>query len=340
MTRSSGLLLASLVALSAPSARAAETSTQSAAPFEVRVTEIEDLKSVYATVRSRDVVEARVRTGGTIVKLNVDEGDQVEAGKVVALVTDPKIALRIKALDAQIVALRSRTETAKAELDRAESLAAKGVTAQARVDQAKTAYDVASNDLKATQAERSVVETQVQEGEVLAPSSGRVLRVPVTEGSVTLLGESIATIAANEFLLRVEVPERHARFMKKGDVIRLGARELETAGKAGAEGRIVQVYPELRNGRVIADAEAPGLGSYFAGERVLVWISAGKRPAIVVPRRLVFKRFGIDYARIAGQDGTASDTVVQLGRDAASANGEDNVEILSGLKAGDVVVQP
>ncbi|MEQ1715835.1 MAG: efflux RND transporter periplasmic adaptor subunit [Hyphomicrobium sp.] len=315
------------------------------AVFDVKGVEIDDTKSVFATVRSRDVVEARVRTGGTIVSLTVDEGDQVEAGKVLAIIADPKIALKIKALDAQIVALTSRSETAKSELDRAETLAAKGVTAQARVDQAQTAFDIASNDLKAAQAERSVVQTQVKEGEVLAPSSGRVLRVPVTEGSVTLLGESIATIAANEYLLRVEVPERHARFMKKGDVIRLGARELaaadgNTAEAKSTEGKVSQVYPELKNGRVIADAEAPGLGTYFVGERVLVWISAGKRTAFVVPKSYVFRRFGLDYVRVAGPPGETADVVVQLGRAIASGNGDQQLEVLAGIAGGDRLVQP
>lgn len=341
--RTSALVaVGSLTLASLPSA-ADETAVAAAAgqpAFRVERTQIDDLKSVYATVRSRDVVEARVRTGGTIASLNVDEGDQVEAGKVLALVTDPKIALRIKALDAQLVALKSRMTTAKTELDRAQSLAARGVTAQARVDQARTAYDVASNDLKAAQAERSVVETQVQEGEVLAPSAGRVLRVPVTVGSVALMGESIATIAANEYLLRLEVPERHARFMKQGDPIRLGSRELETAAPTMTEGRISQVYPELKNGRVIADAEAPDLGSYFVGERVLVWISAGQRTAYVVPQRYVFKRYGLDYVRLAPASGKTSDVVVQLGRTLTGGDGKDAVEVLAGVNGGDELVQP
>ena len=318
----------------------AQSPPQAGETFEVHASDVDDLKSVYATVRSRDVVEARVRTGGTIVSLNVDEGDQVEAGKVLAVVADPKIALRIKALDAQIVAAKSRAETAQTELQRAEQLAGRGVTSQARVDQAKTAFDVASNDLKAAQAERSVLETQLEEGEVLAPSSGRVLRVPVTIGSVTLLGESIATIAANEYLLRVEVPERHARFMKKGDVIRVGGRELETASRSTTEGKITQVYPQLNNGRVIADAEAPGLGSYFVGERVLTWISAGKRTAFVVPQRFVFRRYGLDYVRLVGPSGSPQDVVVQLGRSIANAGGQAVVEILAGVAEGDKLVQP
>jgi hypothetical protein len=47
-----------------------------------------------------------------------------------------------------------------------------------------------------------------------------VLRVPVTIGTVVMPGESIATIAANAYLLRIEVPERHARFIRIGDPVK------------------------------------------------------------------------------------------------------------------------
>lgn len=306
--------------------------------FTVSLQDIDDLKSVYATVRSKDLIEARVRTPGTIAALKVDKGTSVEPGQIMALVADPKIALKIKALDAQITAIQSRIDTAKTELERAEALKAKGVTSQARVDQVQTTYDIAANDLKASQAERSVVETQIDEGKVLAPAAGRVLRVPVTEGSVVLAGESIATIAANEYLLRLEVPERQARFIKIGDVVRLGERGLGTKDGALIEGRITQVYPELSNGRVVADAEVPGLGSYFVGERVLVSISAGKRQTYVVPNRFIFRRYGLDYVRAAGDDGTANDVVVQTGRRDGADDGM--TEVLAGLSAGDRLVQP
>jgi RND family efflux transporter MFP subunit len=315
--------------------------TREAAPaFEVMPQEIDDLKSVYATVRSRDLIQARVRTPGTIDQLKIDEGDFVKQGEVLALVTDPKLGLRIKALDARIVADESRLETAKTELARSKTLQERGFASQSRLDQAQTAYDVAANELKSARADRSVIETESQEGEVLAPTSGRVLKVPVTVGSVVLAGESIATIAANEYLLRLELPERHARFMKVGDKIRLGARGLGPDEGPLAEGRISQVYPELQDGRVVADAEVPDLGSYFVGERVLVWISAGKRQTFVVPRAYVFKRFGLDYVRLKKDDGSLADVVVQTGRDVKDAGGKDKVEILAGVAAGDKLVQP
>jgi RND family efflux transporter MFP subunit len=306
--------------------------------FAVALQEIDDLKSVYATVHSKDLIEARVRTPGTIASLKVAIGASLVPGQVMALVADPKIALKIQASDAQIVAIQSRMETAKTELERSQELKAKGVAPQSRVDQAQTTFDIAVNDLKAAQAERSVVETQIEEGNVLAPAAGRVLKVPVTEGSVVMAGESIATIAANEYLLRLEVPERHARFIKAGDVVHLGERGLGAQETALIEGHITRVYPELSDGRVVADAEVPGLGNYFVGERVLVWISAGKRQAILVPRSFLFKRFGLDYVRLAGKDGTTTDVVVQTGRPQSAGDG--SIEILSGLAAGDRLAQP
>lgn len=318
----------------------AGTGALAAPAFEVKAVEVDDLKSVYATVRSRDLIDARVRTPGTIVSLKVDEGVPVEQGQVVALVGDPKIALRIKAIEARMVAIQSQLDTARTELERAKTLQQRGFASQARVDQAQTAYDVALNEHRSAEAERSVIETESREGEVLAPTSGRVLKVPVTVGSVVMAGESIATIAANGYLLRLELPERHARFMKPGDPVRVGRRGLGPDEGPPQEGRITQVYPELLNGRVIADADIPGLGAYFVGERVLVWISAGKRQAFLVPPDYVFKRFGLDYVRIERPDGTQADVVVQASRGIKHVDGEDRIEILAGVEAGDRLVRP
>jgi len=301
--------------------------------------EIDDLKAVMATVRSKKVIKARVRTPGTVATLSVTEGDHVEQGQVVGLVTDTQLAIRIKAFDARIAALNSRLSTAKSELERTTQLNKRGVSPQARLDQAKTAFDVASNEFAAVKAERDVVRRQAEEGQVLAPASGRILRVSVTEGSVVMSGETIATIAANEYLLRLEVPERHARFIRKGDQLKVGPRGLGPHEQQTRQGRIMQVYPEIKSGRVIADAEVTGLGNYFVGERTLVWISAGKRKTIIVPRDLVFKRFGLDFVRVE-QAAHTHDIVVQLGQSTNDGEGGAFIEVLSGLKVGDRLVRP
>ncbi|MGA7327228.1 MAG: efflux RND transporter periplasmic adaptor subunit, partial [Rhodomicrobium sp.] len=308
--------------------------------FEVKEQQIDDLKSVFGTVQSTDVVNARVRTGGTVASLLIGKDSEVQTGDLIATVADQKLALRIKSLDAQIVGLKSRAETAKTEADRQEQLAARGFAASAKLDEARAAYQVAANALKSAEAERAVLTKQVEEGDVLAPAQGRVLSLPVTEGTVVMPGETIAKIAANAYVLRLELPERHARFMHKGDPVLIEGRELTQTNAPASKGTIVLIYPEIQDGRVIADAKAEGLGKFFVGERVLVLISAGKREAIVVPRAYVFRRFGLDFVRLLRRDGGVDDVTVQPGQ-AATINGEaGGVEILAGVRPGDRLVQP
>ncbi|MCP4319651.1 MAG: efflux RND transporter periplasmic adaptor subunit [Hyphomicrobiales bacterium] len=332
--------LTKVLALFAVIQFAAMAASAQAETFSVVEQEVDDFKSVFARVQSRDRANARVRTGGTVAELNVDEGDFVESGAILAVVVDPKIALRIQAVDARISALESRLETAEADYARAQQLVERNVISQARLDQLKTAFDSASNDLIAARAERSVIEREADEGAVLAPASGRVLSVSVTEGSVILRGETVATIAANDYLLRLEVPERHARFISKGDPIRVGARGLEGAQEIVGEGHIVQVYPELQGGRVVADAEATGLGDYFVGERAQIWISAGKRRTFVIPADFLFKRHGLNYVRLMQAEGPPLDVVVQPGLALPDNNGPARLEILSGVRSGDELIRP
>ncbi len=308
--------------------------------FEVKETAIDDLKAVFATVRSPDEINARVRTGGTITSLTIKRGSEVKPGDVLATVADDKLALKMKALDAQIIGLRSRAETAKAEARRQEQLAQGGFAASAKLDEARAASAVASNALKSAEAERAVIIQQVEEGAVLAPAQGRVLTIPVTVGAVVMPGEAIAKIAANAYVLRLELPERHARFIKTGDPVIIGGRELAASDAPLGKGEISLVYPELQDGRVIADAQADGLGKYFVGERVLVWISAGKRQSIVVPRDYLFRHFGLDYARISQGENRTIDVVVQPGQLARLEGGGDGIEVLAGLKPGDRLARP
>jgi len=307
--------------------------------FVVALQKAADEKAVFATVESANVEPARARIGGTVVQLAVQKGDHVDRNQLVATITDEKLALQINALNAQISGLQAELAKAKTDLDRAQELFAHGTTSKASLDAAQTAFDVATNSLKSRTAERSVVEQQINEGKVLAPTAGRVLTVPVTVGAVILSGEPVASVAEQNFVLRLRVPERHARFLKTGDSVRIDGEDLGTDG--GAQfGTIKLVYPQIEDGRVTADATVADLGDYFVGERIRVWVSAGERTSIIVPGSFTVTRFGIDYAHVRKDDQTVMDVPVQRGRALPRPDMPDALEILSGLKAGDVLVRP
>lgn len=256
----------------------------------------------------------------------------VGAGDVVAVVKDEKVDFQIKAIDAQLLGLKASLKNAQAELDRAEKLIKSGATTAQRLDQLRTEADVVRNQIAATEAQRSVVLQQQNEGDVLAPSDGRVVKVPVTKAAVVLPGEIVAEIGGGGFFLRLAIPERHAASLKQGAGIKIAA-----AGKSLA-GTLAKIYPQIENGRVIADVEVSELDTAFLNARVLVELPVGSRQALVVPRAALSTRSGIDFVTVS-ENGKSIERAVVAG-EVIDIAGVSGVEILTGLVSGDIVVTP
>ena len=316
------LLTAVLLATAAPA---------TAASLTIEPISITEWKAVYGRIEARDLVPARSRIGGIVVDLLVTEGDEVKAGDRIATVRDDKIEFQIASYDAQLRALEAQLARAQSELERGQSLVDKGIATTQRLDQLRTDVDVALNQIASTQAQRSVIVQQGQEGAVLAPADGRVLTVPVTRGAVVMPGEQIASLGGGGFFLRLAIPERHSATLVQGATIRITGDGRELTG------RMAKIYPQIENGRVVADVEVEGLDSVFVDARVLVEVPVGERQSIVVPSAAVTTRSGIDFVSIM-RDGAPVARAVVLGEplvgDAAT------VEVLTGLSAGDVVELP
>ena len=293
---------------------------------------VDDRKAIIATVEPVHELVARARIGGTITSLTAKEGGWVKGGDRVAVVVDQKLLLQMRALESRIEAQQAQRDQAQIDFGRAQELRSRGVASQSQLDQARTTLDVAERTLQALHSDRQVIEQQSAEGAVLAPGSGRVLKVPVQEGSVVLAGETIAAVAANNYILRLQLPERHARSMKPGDTILVGARGLDARDEETLRrGKVVLVYPQIDNGRVIADVAVEDIGDYFVGERTRVYVATGRRPALVIPEVSVYRRFGVSYAKL--KDGT--EVAIQVGLPV-----EGGIEVLAGLHEGDVVLTP
>lgn len=306
--------------------------------YVVKAEPVFDEKSVFATVQSTYTVPARVRTAGTILSLKVRQGDSVTKGQIIATIGDPKLTLQSNSYAAQVAAARAQMDQARADFERAQRLIGAGAIARNMYDQSRTNYNVAQSNLKSIIAQGAVVREQATEGEVAAPTSGRVIAVPVTAGTVVMAGDTVATVAQQNFVLRLQVPERHARFLKAGDPVRLDGADLGASGPRF--GRISLIYPDVDNGHVVADAIVAGMGDYFVGQRVRVWVSAGSRSAILVPNQLISTRAGIDYVRLWTANIGAIDVPVQRGEEVLRDGHPPELEILSGLTAGDRLLKP
>lgn len=318
-------------------ARAADSALKE---FSAQTTTVPELKAVFGQVESRTILPTRARIGGTVREIFITEGKEVKEGEVVGRVVDDKLALELDSANAKLKEVRSQFDNAQIEFDRTQQLFSRGVSSQSQMDQARTKLTVATNQVAAAEADKSVVAQKAREGDILAPTTGRVLTVPIRVGSVIFAGEEIARIASGQYYLRLSLPERYAIEIKEGGNVRISRRGLSpTEGVTTArQGRIVKIYPEITAGRVIADVDVAELGDYFVNERTLVWMPVGTRKAILVPIEAIATRHGVDYVRIAAQDGPL-DVAVVLGETFLGDRGAQ-VEILTGLRDGDHVLLP
>ena len=291
---------------------------------------IADLKLTSAEITSRDLGEARARIPGTLIQMTVREGDIVRQGQVIGVVADNRVDLQTAAFDAQVTAAEAEADRARAQLARVQTLFDRGFYAQAALDQARAAAQAADAQARAARAQRAASAETGAQGRILAPTSGRVLTADVPAGSVVAAGQSIATVTAGPLVLRMELPEVQGRNLRVGQTVGLSGDGLP------ARGTIVQVYPAASGGRITADIAVEGLASDRVGQRVTVLAPIGEREALVLPRRFVSTRYGIDFVRTVDAAGRVSDAPVQLG---GPVDG-DRVQVLSGLKAGDVVLSP
>ena len=311
----------------------AAVAAPAAGRLQVQLQTVADLKPVPATLTTRDMADARARISGTLVRLLVKAGDVVRQGQLIATVKDDRLAFQTGAYDAQVSAAAAQAAASQADLARTRDLFSHGVYAQARLDQVEAQSKSANGALAAARAQRAASAEQGAQGAVLAPASGRVLTADVPAGSVVMPGQSIAKITAGPVVVRIELPEAEAQALKVGDVVQLTAEDLHGAV---SQGMIAQIYPGVTAGQVTADVTAPGLPQDLVGQRVRAQIKIGQRQALVVPRRYIATRFGVDYVSIVRADGTASETPVQT----TAGPSADQAEILSGLRAGDVLTPP
>lgn len=286
---------------------------------------VTEWKSVYGRIEARDRIPARARLGGTLVALSVVEGDTVTAGQELGRIVDEKLALQLKAVQANAYALQAQLTNAQVELQRGEDLLARGVTTVQRLDALRTQVDVLAGQIAAVEAQRLVVQQQTAEGAVLAPVAGRVLQVPVAVGAVVMPGEAVALVGGGGTFLRLAVPERHAGALTTGDAIGIEGPEGQ------ATGRLARIYPLIENGRVVADVEVQGLSDRFVDARVLVRLPVGEREALVVPATALQTRQGLDF--VATTKGLRAVVPGQ----SHVVDGQPMVEILSGLSVGDVL---
>jgi HlyD family secretion protein len=298
--------------------------------------------------------------GQPIEALEAEVGDMVQAGQVLARLSNSTLALQksqfeaqlaaagatIAQAEAQLIETRSSADEARRVADRtaklrqqgsasqaqADTALANAVSADARVMVATQSLEAARAQLALARAQLANIELQLERTEVKAPVAGKVVeRNALIGGVASAAGQPMFVLIRDGALeLNADVAER--------DLLRLKPGQKAVLRSAGAtqtlNGTIRLVEPTIdgatRLGRARITVEASD--AIRAGMFVEADILVDSREAVAVPVTAVGSSAeGTTVMKVT--DGQVSRVRVETG---IRENGY--VEIVSGLAAGDLVV--
>ena len=365
------VLFAVLFGLAAPVPGLAQDETAAAAPSTTVLPAITVSPVSMLLLRDRVIASGLVGAvelvqvqplieGQPIESLEVDVGDRVTDGQVLARLSLTTLELQrsqfvasrasaeaqIAQAEAQMLESRSSADEAQRVSDRTATLMQQGTASQAAADQALAAavsaqarVTVAVQTLEAARAQVALVDAQLanvdlqlQRTAVVAPVAGEVIERNAQVGAIaSASGPAMFVIIRDNALeLQAEMAERDLLRVQPGQTVimtAVGSREPLT-GTVRLVEPTIDIATRLGTARITIDTPEMVRSGMFADAEILVVA----RETLAVPVSAIGSNVdGTTAMRVV--DGRVERVVVETGiRDGAL------IEIVSGLSAGDLIV--
>jgi len=218
-----------------------------------------------AEVKAR--VESRLgfRVAGKITKRQVDLGQHVKAGQVLAQLDPQDYRLAAEAARAQSAAALTNRDLASADLKRYRELKEQNFISGAELERRETTYKAAQAQFEQAQAQLSSQGNQASYTTLVADVSGVVTAVEAEPGQVVTAGMTVVRIAQDGPRDVVfAVPEDRAGFVKVGSpvTVRGWANDSEQEGTVREVAASADPVTRTYSVKVAIDAaDAPALGA-------------------------------------------------------------------------------
>jgi RND family efflux transporter MFP subunit len=193
-------------------------------------------------IEAEDEVNLAFRISGRVLKSELNTGDQVRAGQLVARLESQNELNALRAAQANLGAAQGQLTQARNHFDRQDTLLKQGWTTRANHDQAIQARQTAQSAVDAAEAQLKAAHDMVAFTELEADAPGVVTATGARAGEVVQAGQMIIRLARKD--------GRDAVFDVPAQVIRTASRDPEIAVNLAddpsvvAEGRVREVAPQ------------------------------------------------------------------------------------------------
>jgi len=176
--------------------------------------------ALAGTVEARIESPLAFRTAGKIVARQVNVGDTVTPGTVLARLDDEDHRLQLRTTRAQLDSARADLAKAKADFERYERLRSSQVFTQATYDQRRAAAEMARARAEQMAGQLRMMENQLAYTTLAADARGVVTQVKAEVGQVVQSGQAIVQVARlDELEVAVAVPEHRLADLKNATTL-------------------------------------------------------------------------------------------------------------------------
>lgn len=296
--------------------------TVHATEVKVQTSTVAEMIHAQGVVESTNSATISAQVSGRVERVFVDVGDHVEAGASLLTITSVEQYQMLTQAQAQVAAAEATLIAEQQEFARVSSLVERQLVPVAELDRAQARLDNAKAQVRAAKAAASRAEEQLSYTEVRAPYAGIVSERLVEPGELVQPGTPLMSgFDPNELRLHVDLPANYAA----------GAGQFAQAQVDGIQPTEFQLFPTVhsQSSTVRLRLILPSDSGFVPGEWQPVAVKVGEHQGILVPQQAIRHQGELTLVRLADQSWRA----VRLG----TQNG-DQVEVVSGLTAGEVIV--
>ncbi len=284
----------------------------------------------YGQLRSDKEAALSFKIGGLIKTLKVDTGDRVTKGQLLA-------ELDQREINAEASRAAYAAEKARRDLARIEPLLAKGFVSQQKVQDAKSAYDMAQADRQRVEFDRSLAS-------IVAPADGVVLTRHADINEIVAPGAPVLTVSQGTegYILKAGLSDRDVARLAIGDRARVTLDAFPQNPVSGTVRRL-SAMSDARTGtfevEIALEGVPSGAESGFMGEARIApapkSASDNARKPLAIPASAILEGHG-STATVYVYDPAKS--TVRLARVSVGPISGDEVVVTDGLSTGAQVV--
>ena len=292
--------------------------------LELEKTNLAHFVEVQGNVNEKDFAMASSETGGRLVQVNLDEGQSVSRGRLIARVD-------LEAINKQIAEVETGLSLARDTYERQKRLWDQKIGTEMQYLQSK-------NNVERLEKSLETLRFQLTKANVHAPISGIVDKVFKESGEMSAPGEPIARIInTSAYTIKIDVPENYLKSLKRGQQVEIEIPALDKMIKSKVSRIGTSIDPSSRTFEVEVDVNNRG-GLLKPNLLATMKLQDDKvEDVFVLPVDIIQQEVsGKDYVYVVDQSTQperAKKTYIET-----SLSYDGQVAVESGLKSGDKVV--